>query len=81
MTGDLSLVTKIGRRGDKCEVLFYNLDLTGLHLIKPMQSVAWSFTLDSPETRKIPIRISPKSEDISNAEKDYSNNQVQNKSI
>ena len=56
-TGDLSIVTTIGRKGDKCEIVFFNYNLEDLSMIKPIYSVAWSFSKDMPELKEIPIRV------------------------
>jgi len=55
--GDLSLVTKIGRKGSKSEVQYYNLSAQTALKIKPIDSFAWSFTLDRPVSEKVPFKI------------------------
>lgn len=48
--GDLSLVTKIGRKGSKSEIHYFNLKAGETALkIKKIELLAWSFSIDAPK--------------------------------
>jgi len=55
--GDLSLVTKIGRKGSKSEVQYYNLTAETALKLKPLHSFAWSFAKDKPTSERVPFKI------------------------
>jgi len=55
--GDLSLVTKIGRKGSKSEVQYYNLSAETAIKLRPINSFAWSFTQDKPVSEAVPFKI------------------------
>ena len=55
--GDLSLVTKIGRKGSKSEVHYFNLTAETALTISPIESIAWSFTIDGPQIEKVPHKM------------------------
>jgi len=55
--GDLSLVTKIGRKGSKSEVHYYNLSAECALNLKKISSFAWSFTADGPVWEKVPFKV------------------------
>ena len=55
--GDLSMVTKIGRKGSKSEVHYFNLSAdTSLKLSK-IKSIAWSFSIDGPQMEHVPYKV------------------------
>jgi len=58
LTGDLSMVTKIGRKGSKSEIHFYNLSADTAFALKEWETTAWSFTTDTPTKEYIPIKFS-----------------------
>ena len=55
--GDLSLVTKIGRKGSKSEIHYFNLSAEKALSIKQVESIAWSFTVDGPQVENVPHKI------------------------
>jgi len=57
LTGDLSMVTKIGRKGSKSEVHFYNLSAATALKLKEIETVAWSFSEDMPTTEYVPFKL------------------------
>ena len=57
LAGDLSMVTKIGRKGAKCEIQFFNVSAEFAFKIKACWSTAWSFLHDGPIEEKVPIKI------------------------
>ena len=63
LTGDLSMVTKIGRKGSKCEVHLYNLSAETAFALKEWETTAWSFTTDTPTKEFIPIKFSLQSDE------------------
>ena len=56
-SGDLSLVTKIGRKGSKSEVHYFNLSAQKAISLRKIESIAWSFKSDSPVTELVPFKI------------------------
>ena len=57
-TGDLSMVTKLGRKGTKTMVTIYNLRPEQRKwLPASFTSYAWSFAVDGPHKEQVPIRI------------------------
>jgi len=56
--GDLSLVTKIGRKGSKSEIHYFNLKAEMALKIKKIESLAWSFSLDAPKMEQVPFKVS-----------------------
>jgi len=56
-SGDLSLVTKIGRKGSKSEVHYFNLSAETAISLRKIESIAWSFQSDSPIVEYIPFKI------------------------
>jgi len=63
LTGDLSMATKIGRKGSKCEVHLYNISAETAFALKEWDTTAWSFTTDTPTKEFIPIKFSLQSEE------------------
>ena len=57
MTGDLSIVTKLGRKGKKCAILLFNATAEAVQKLKRFFSVAWSFQDDKPIKEAIEVTI------------------------
>jgi hypothetical protein len=58
ITGDLSLVMKLGRKGSKSQVIVINVHPHDIDLVPEyFISVAWSYFLDGIEVSKIPVRL------------------------
>ena len=57
LAGDLSMVTKIGRKGSKSEIQFFNVSAKFAINIRKCFSSAWSFVHDSPTQEEVPIKI------------------------
>jgi len=57
LAGDLSMVTKIGRKGAKSEIQFFNVSAEFALKIEKCFSSAWSFVHDAPLTEEVPIKI------------------------
>jgi len=57
LTGDLSMVTKIGRKGSKSEVHFFNLSATTASTLCEIETVAWSFADDLPTKEYVPFKL------------------------
>ena len=55
MTGDLSIVSKLGRKGSKCVILLFNVPAEEVLKIIKFYSVAWSFSHDRPIKEEIQI--------------------------
>ena len=55
--GDLSLVTKIGRKGSKSEIHYFNLKAETALQIEKINSLAWSFSEDAPKFEQVPFKI------------------------
>jgi len=55
--GDLSMVTKIGRKGSKSEVHYFNLSAELALSIQEIETTAWSFAKDAPTTEFVPFKI------------------------
>jgi len=64
LSGDISMVTKIGRKSSKCEVQFYNISATLALKMEKVWSTAWSFLDDSPIQEQIPFRIHLKKNEL-----------------
>ena len=60
LSGDLSMVTKIGRKSSKCELQFYNVSCNFVLNINKFWSTAWSYVSDSPIQESVPYKISMK---------------------
>jgi len=63
LTGDLSMVTKIGRKGSKSELHFYNLSSQTAIKLKEWETVAWSFSTDTATKEFVPFKISLQEEE------------------
>jgi len=57
MAGDLSMTTKIGRKGAKCDIQFFNISANLTLKLRKCTSFAWSFTQDSPIEETVPFRV------------------------
>jgi len=57
LAGDLSMVTKIGRKGSKCDIQFYNISANMTIALKKCTSIAWSFKNDGPIEEEVPFRV------------------------
>ena len=57
LAGDLSMVTKIGRKGSKSEVQYFNVSAEFALKLKAQLSTAWSFVSDAPMEEEVPIKI------------------------
>jgi len=57
LAGDLSMVTKIGRKGSKSEIQFFNVSAEFAIKIRKCLSSAWSFVHDSPTQEEVPFKI------------------------
>jgi len=64
LSGDISMVTKIGRKSSKCEVQFFNISAKLALKMKKVWSTAWSFIDDSPIEEEIPFKIHLKTEEL-----------------
>ena len=64
LAGDLSMVTKIGRKGSKSEIQFFNVSAEFALKIKKSFSSAWSFIHDAPISEEVPIKICLKESEI-----------------
>jgi len=62
--GDLSLVTKIGRKGSKSEIHYFNLSAETALKVKKLESLAWSFSDDAPKFEKVPFKIALQPEEL-----------------
>ena len=57
LAGDLSMVTKIGRKGSKCDIQFFNLSAEMTIKLEKCMSIAWSFKHDAPIEEEVPFRV------------------------
>jgi len=64
LAGDLSMVTKIGRKGSKSEIQFFNVSAKFALKIKKCFSTAWSFIHDAPISEEVPIKICLKDTEV-----------------
>jgi len=62
--GDLSMVTKIGRKGSKSEVHYFNLSAKMALSLKRIETTAWSFTKDAPTTESVPFKIALRQKEL-----------------
>jgi len=68
-SGDLSLVTKIGRKGSKSEIHYYNLSAEIAIQLDQVNSFAWSFLTDGPVWEKVPHKIQLQQKELAKAYK------------
>jgi len=64
LAGDLSMVTKIGRKGSKCDLQFFNVSAEFTIKLRKTLSVAWSFLQDSPVEEEVPFRVFMKKDEL-----------------
>jgi len=64
LAGDLSMVTKIGRKGSKSEIQFFNVSAEFALKIDTIISSTWSFIHDAPISEAVPVKICLKQEEI-----------------
>jgi len=57
MAGDLSMTTKIGRKGSKCVIQFFNISAHLTLQLAQCTSIAWSFKHDSPIKETVPFLV------------------------
>jgi len=57
MAGDLSMITKIGRKSSKCEIQFFNISAKMTVKLQKMWSTAWSFVHDAPIEEQVPFKV------------------------
>jgi hypothetical protein len=63
LAGDLSMIFKIGRRGDKTIIELFNVDLKDIHLLPEhgFTSIAWDFKANRPTEEEVDCRVYLKS--------------------
>jgi len=64
LSGDISMVTKIGRKSSKCEVQFFNVSAKMVLKMEKVWSTAWSFVDDSPIQEQIPFKVHMKQSEL-----------------
>jgi len=64
LSGDLSMVTKIGRKSSKCEIQFYNISAKLTIRLQKCWSTAWSFIHDAPIEEQVPFKVYLQSEEL-----------------
>jgi len=64
LAGDLSMVTKVGRKGSKSEIQFFNVSAEFALKIDKIFSSAWSFIHDAPISEEVPIKICLKQSEV-----------------
>jgi len=64
LSGDISMVTKIGRKSAKCEIQFFNITAKLALQMEKVWSTAWSFVDDSPLEEQIPFKIHLKPQEL-----------------
>ena len=64
LSGDISMVSKIGRKSSKCEVQFFNITADLAIRMQKVWSIAWSFVDDAPIEEQIPFKINLKPEEL-----------------
>jgi len=57
LAGDLSMVTKIGRKSSKCDIQFFNVSAEFTMKLQKCWSTAWSFVHDSPIEEQVPFKV------------------------
>jgi len=57
LAGDLSMITKIGRKSSKCEIHFFNISAKMAMNLEKSWSTAWSFVHDAPIEEQVPFKI------------------------
>jgi len=64
LSGDLSMVTKIGRKSSKCELQFFNISADLAIRMKQFWSTAWSYVEDGPVEERVPFKINMKKDEL-----------------
>jgi len=64
LSGDLSMVLKIGRKGSKCVIYLYNLPAEKILDLPDFETIAWSFKDDCPTKEIIPVKIFMQKEEV-----------------
>ena len=57
VAGDLSMITKIGRKSSKCEIQFFNISAKMTVKLEKTWSTAWSFVHDAPVEEQVPFKV------------------------
>jgi len=68
-SGDLSIVLKIGRKGSKCDISFYNLKLKTIASLPQFDSIAWNYNKDGPIKENMPVRCHANENTLANLDK------------
>ena len=69
LSGDLSMVLKIGRKGSKCIIYLYNIPAGKILDLPEFETIAWSFKDDCPTKEIIPAKIYLQKEEINKLQK------------
>jgi len=64
LAGDLSMVTKIGRKSSKCDIQFFNVSAEFTMKLQKCWSTAWSFIHDSPIEEQVPFKVQMQPEQL-----------------
>ena len=64
LAGDLSMITKIGRKSSKCEIQFYNISAAMTLKLQKLWSTAWSFVHDAPIEEQVPFKVFLQEEEL-----------------
>jgi len=64
MAGDLSMITKIGRKSSKCEIQFFNISAEMTVKLQKIWSTAWSFVHDAPMEEQVPFKVYLQEEEL-----------------
>ena len=64
LSGDLSMVLKIGRKGSKCVIYLYNIPAEKILNLPTFETIAWSFKEDRPTKETIPVKIYLQKEEV-----------------
>jgi len=67
LSGDLSMVLKIGRKGSKCVIYLYNIPAEKILNLPTFETIAWSFKDDRPTKEIIPVKIYLQKEEVKKA--------------
>lgn len=64
LAGDLSMITKIGRKSSKCEIQFYNISAEMTLKLQKTWSTAWSFVHDAPVEEQVSFKVYLQEEEL-----------------
>jgi len=78
LAGDLSMVTKIGRKSSKCDIQFFNISANLTLRLQKTWSTAWSFVHNCPIEEEVPFKVCLKEKEL---EKFYELSNFNNLSI